>query len=67
MSEIKVKVVTEKKLSVPELSIRKEYDEHCIVDDQTVSMHCNDIPCEECICNIENFKLLADSQNLQLL
>ena len=67
MSEIKVKVMTEKKLVIPELSKREEYDEKCIVDDQAMSMNCNDIVCEECICYIENFKLLADSQNLQLL
>ena len=67
MAEIKVKVMTEKKLVIPELSIREDRDEHCIVDDQTVTMHCNGFPCEDCICYIENFKLLVDSQNLQLL
>ena len=67
MSEIKVKVVTEKKLAVPELSIRKEYDEKCIVDNKAMTMHCNEFPCEECICYIENFKLLAESQKIQLL
>ena len=68
MSEIKVKVVTEKKLFIPELSVKEDAcDVYCIVDDENISMNCSGFRCQDCICYIENFKLLAESQKIQLL
>ena len=68
MKEINIKIETEKKLFVPELSVKEYIDDvHCIIDDENISMNCSGFPCQECICYIDNFKLLSDSQKIQTL
>lgn len=68
MNEINIKIETEKKLFIPELSVKEDTDNvYCIVDDENISMNCNGITCQDCICYIENFKLLSNSQKIQTL
>lgn len=68
MNELKVKIEVEKKISVPKLT-RLEYDDDkvCVLDEDIVDMDCGGIQCEDCICNVDNLTMLANSQNLQLL
>lgn len=67
MNELKVKIEMEKKISVPKLT-RLEYDDKvCVLDENIVEMDCGGIQCEDCICNVDNLMMLANSQNLQLL
>ena len=67
MKEINIKIETEKKLFVPELYVKEDTDVHCIIDDENISMNCKGITCQECICYIDNFKLLSNSQKIQTL
>lgn len=64
MNELKVKVEVEKELAIPKLTkFDNESDEDCIVDDGIINMDCKEILCEDCICNINNFMLFANSQH----
>lgn len=68
MNELKVKIEVEKKIVVPQLTML-EYDNNnlCVLDDNIVDKNCGGIQCEDCICNIDNISMLANSQKLQLL
>lgn len=70
MNELKVKIEVEKKFVVPQLHKIDMYFngiEHCIINDRFVNKDCGGIQCSDCICNINNMEILANSQNLQLL
>lgn len=68
MNELKVKIEVEKKIVVPQLTML-EYNNNnlCVLDDNIVDKNCCGIQCEDCICNIDNMRMLANSQKLQLL
>ena len=42
-------------------------DKVCVLDENIVDMDCGGIQCEDCICNVDNLMMLANSQKLQLL
>lgn len=67
MNEIKVKVEVEKKIAIPELAKIDKVPDRCILNDKVVDHNCNGIVCSECICNIDNLMMMANSHNLQLL